>query len=239
MEVHPPEHGIHSWRDFFVHMATICLGLLIAIGLEQSVEAVHHQHQRHQLKEDLRAEAERNIDVVNSDLHYYAALRASKLDLRKTVNAMSASGGKAGLSYPAVSFTTNRMVMPSDSVWTTAKEDMLVQLLPRPEAGMYSRIEFQHELLMGVTNRWLAMESEVKAFEDNFDDAAAGSVPDLARMSMNDLHEYSRLLSKYVEAIDDVVYRLKLFESLDRAMPDGAHTEAELIEKARHLMEQK
>ena len=32
MEVHASEHGIHSWRDFFVHMGTICLGLLIALA---------------------------------------------------------------------------------------------------------------------------------------------------------------------------------------------------------------
>ena len=40
MEVHPPDHAIHSWRDFIIHIATIVVGLLIAIGLEQSVEAL-------------------------------------------------------------------------------------------------------------------------------------------------------------------------------------------------------
>ena len=32
MEVHPPEHPIFTWKQFFVHMATVCLGLLIAPG---------------------------------------------------------------------------------------------------------------------------------------------------------------------------------------------------------------
>ena len=30
----------HGWRDFFVHIATIVIGLLIALGLEQSAEAI-------------------------------------------------------------------------------------------------------------------------------------------------------------------------------------------------------
>lgn len=29
---------IHTWKNFFIHVATICFGLLVAIGLEQSIE---------------------------------------------------------------------------------------------------------------------------------------------------------------------------------------------------------
>src|ERR1700710_1619823 len=73
MEVHPPHHPLHSWTDFFIHIATITVGLLIAIGLEQSVEALHHRHQRHQLEEDLHDEGERNRETVRRDLEYRAA----------------------------------------------------------------------------------------------------------------------------------------------------------------------
>ena len=61
MEVHPPEHGIHSWRDFFVHMGTICLGLLIAIGLEQSVELLHRKHEREELQEALHGDLKQMV----------------------------------------------------------------------------------------------------------------------------------------------------------------------------------
>src|SRR5664279_1235216 len=36
LDVHPPTAAIHGWKDFFVHIATITIGLLIAIGLEQT-----------------------------------------------------------------------------------------------------------------------------------------------------------------------------------------------------------
>ncbi|MGA8707707.1 MAG: hypothetical protein WB646_12045, partial [Steroidobacteraceae bacterium] len=29
-------YTVHTWKDFFIHLATISIGLLIAIGLEQS-----------------------------------------------------------------------------------------------------------------------------------------------------------------------------------------------------------
>jgi hypothetical protein len=58
IDVHVP-HATHTWKDFWIHLGTIAAGLLIAISLEQSVEALHRLHERHQLQEDLRAEGER------------------------------------------------------------------------------------------------------------------------------------------------------------------------------------
>ena len=38
LDVHPPHEAAHSWKDFLIHIATIVVGVLIAIGLEQTVE---------------------------------------------------------------------------------------------------------------------------------------------------------------------------------------------------------
>jgi hypothetical protein len=43
LDVHPPPHAAHGWRDFFVHIVTIVIGLLIALGLEQCAEGIHHR----------------------------------------------------------------------------------------------------------------------------------------------------------------------------------------------------
>jgi len=68
LDVHPPHHAASTWRDFFIHIATIVIGLLIAVALEQTVEYIHHRHQRHQLQEDLHNEAEQNLQVIDRDL---------------------------------------------------------------------------------------------------------------------------------------------------------------------------
>jgi len=56
LDIHPPEHGIHGVRDFAIHLVTITVGLLIALGLENAVEAMHHRHQRKEAEATLRQE---------------------------------------------------------------------------------------------------------------------------------------------------------------------------------------
>ena len=232
MDVHAPHEPLHTWRDFWIHLGTITIGLLIAISLEQSVEGLHHVHQRHQLEEDLRAEGERNVEIVQKDRRLIAALWDWELGLRKNVDTMRASGGKAGLGYVA-NPVPGQPTVPSDSVWTTAKESMLVALLPRSEAEMYSRLDLQHQLLRETIDHWLEVKGELKEFEDNFDDGEPGSTPDLGRMSADELHSYSMLLTKEIAARDNVLFRLNNFVRLDRAVLDGARSEAEMVEKAQ------
>jgi hypothetical protein len=64
MEVHPPEHPIFTWKQFFIHMSTICLGLLIALGLEHVAELIHEHEQLKQANEALEREIRANILVT-------------------------------------------------------------------------------------------------------------------------------------------------------------------------------
>ena len=36
LDVHAPHESIHTWKSFFIHIATIVIGLFIAVGLEQT-----------------------------------------------------------------------------------------------------------------------------------------------------------------------------------------------------------
>jgi hypothetical protein len=71
IDVHAPHGGLHTWKDFWIHLGTITLGLLIAISLEQSVEWLHRMHERSQLEDDLRVEAENNHGYVGFDVAIY------------------------------------------------------------------------------------------------------------------------------------------------------------------------
>jgi hypothetical protein len=57
LDVHPAHHAASTWRDFFIHIATIVIGLLIAVGLEQTVEYFHHRHQLHDVRRGILADA--------------------------------------------------------------------------------------------------------------------------------------------------------------------------------------
>jgi hypothetical protein len=60
LDVHAPRERVHGWSDFFIHIATIVIGLLIAVGLEQTVEYFHHRHQAREGLELLRREVDEN-----------------------------------------------------------------------------------------------------------------------------------------------------------------------------------
>src|ERR1700732_1722975 len=68
IEVHPPQQKVHRWTPFFVHIAAITIGLLMAIGLEQTVVYFHHRHQLQEARRELADELESNRRVVGINL---------------------------------------------------------------------------------------------------------------------------------------------------------------------------
>ena len=64
LDVHAPEHPIGGKRDFFIHLLTITVGLLIALGLENAAEAMHHRHQRKEAEAMIRQELEENAKLI-------------------------------------------------------------------------------------------------------------------------------------------------------------------------------
>ena len=59
LDIHPAHHAAGTWREFSIHIATIVLGLLIAIGLEQIVESIHQHYQLRETREALAARHQR------------------------------------------------------------------------------------------------------------------------------------------------------------------------------------
>jgi hypothetical protein len=44
LDVHAPHESIHNWKGFFIHIAAIVCGLLLALALEKAVEYLHQRH---------------------------------------------------------------------------------------------------------------------------------------------------------------------------------------------------
>ena len=87
MDVHPPHGAIHTWRDFFVHLTIITLGLLIALGLEGIVEWARHKHLVHTAEANLRLELrenratlannEKSVDAAEKELQQWLSVLAA------------------------------------------------------------------------------------------------------------------------------------------------------------------
>ncbi len=64
MEIHKP-HPIHGWRGFLKELGTIVLGILIALSLEQMVEAGREARESREAREDVRSEIGVDLAVLD------------------------------------------------------------------------------------------------------------------------------------------------------------------------------
>ena len=135
---------MHGWRDFFLHLTTITIGLLIALSLEGLVEWQHHRHLVHDAEASLHAEIKSNasnIDAVVADVHK----RQDTLKHDVSVLSYIAAKGK----YPEdrhmqVSF---QIVAFESVAWKTAQSTGALSYMPYDLAQDYSSIYMQQDLV--------------------------------------------------------------------------------------------
>ena len=130
LEVHPPEHTPHTWRDFFIHIATIVIGLLIAVGLEQTVEALHHRHQRQELLQSLLEDTRKA--TRDSEEYERAIDRRSAWLQQRIADVRSAIFTHQPLAVPAP-FPSETPNVPDSPSWTAASSSGLLTVLSQDE----------------------------------------------------------------------------------------------------------
>ena len=82
LDVLPLQESIHTSRSFFIHIATITVGLLIAVALEQGVERVHEHYELAKAREELARELDANRTIPAEDeRHWFLTLARLKNDL--------------------------------------------------------------------------------------------------------------------------------------------------------------
>lgn len=133
LDVHPPHAAIHGWRDFFVHIATITIGLLIAVGLEQTVEYVHHLEQLRTARQEIAAELDENRRIAEVNEAEFARVER---ELAKDTEILRASQFAnaplaSKLNYDWLFYRT------PDGAWQTAKENGALGLMPHNELRGY------------------------------------------------------------------------------------------------------
>jgi hypothetical protein len=144
IDIHPLQHAPMTNREFFVHLFIVVLGILIAIGLEQTVEALHHRQERAALIENFHRECSDNIQVFDYDLDVIrqgiAWQRASLAVLRDA----RPQGGFITVTMPQPP-TDNNLRAPSRSVWSVARTSGKVDLLPENLAEIFDRVDGEGE----------------------------------------------------------------------------------------------
>jgi hypothetical protein len=156
LDVHPAHHAASTWRDFFIHIATIALGLLLAVGLEQSVEALHHRHVLHQLREDLREEDEKALRD-NAEVFQTNTALIAWMDQRMALlqDAIRQHKPVPYLPMPKAALHT----FTNDPVWQAAKASNLIEVMPQQDIKAYSEID---SLLDDLRHRVASDESPAR-----------------------------------------------------------------------------
>ena len=145
LDVHSPHHRLEGFRDFLIHLLTITVGLLIAVGIEGCVERHHEHNLARDARETLRREIESNSKQMTDALagtDKNQALVKDGIDfltrVRKNPNDKSLQKGSLTANF---SFT--RL---DDTAWKTAQATGALGFMPYEEANRYSNIyEAQHQ----------------------------------------------------------------------------------------------
>jgi hypothetical protein len=244
LDVHPPHESIQTWKSFFIHIATIVIGLFIAVGIEQTVEVFHHRHLSEQLEEQMREVFTIDLQSDALALQQLSYFRAYLLQLRVAISARL-DGESDQEALPA---TDPRMAtfprFPSLAPYDAAKENGSVAYLPTARIRIYNRVAFQRELAAMAREHWADGLAALSAFNERYTDSIGnletGGVtiaPELAKLSRPELLEYISIVAALIKKTDLLAARFRIFDLECKAILNGVEDEDELVKAITPLIE--
>lgn len=117
MDVHPPHGRIHKWQDFFIHLVTITIGLLIALSLEGAVGWMHRRHLVHEARASIGREMTENKRLLSSDL---AGIQQNETRILADIRTLLALRSDAKPEHPSLQYHGDFSSF-SDSAWRAAE----------------------------------------------------------------------------------------------------------------------
>jgi hypothetical protein len=137
LDVHPAHHAASSSKEFFIHIATIVLGLLIAVGLEQMVEYFHHRHELADVREELRGEREANKDSFARETINWRWETAELKNNLMVLAYLQMHPAAPDEKLPGSLVWFHASSGHSEAAWDAAKNSGVTSLMPREEIEQY------------------------------------------------------------------------------------------------------
>lgn len=139
MDVHAPHHAIEGWKDFVVHLLTISVGLLIAVGIEGCVEL----HREHKLVQEARATMREEIEHNSGQMKdAVVALKKQRDMMQTSIDALRRiqENPKDKEAQKATISADFSIVGLRDTAWKTAQTTGAMGFMPYAEAQRYSDV---------------------------------------------------------------------------------------------------
>jgi hypothetical protein len=199
LDVHPPHAPTHTWKDFFIHIATIVVGLILAVGLEQGVEALHHAHQRNELHEALRADTEKTIEDTEAVERYRSGGVQWLNGIIGEIDDALDTGRPLGYPppHPHLDFDA-----PDDPAWKAASSSGLLELLSQQDIKAYSEVDHVLATAEALHTKMNANYGPKHEFEEQFMRHGATRA-DFSHATPEELKQYRALLVVYRDSISN------------------------------------
>jgi len=151
LDVHAPQHTPNGVRDFLIHLLTITAGLLIALGLEASVEAMHHRHQRIEAEAVIRDEIKSNAEKIDQDTPGFKEEMAGMNRVLQALESMSQ--GKPG-TLDEKDFVFHQAPM-QDAAWRTAASTGVLSYMDYAKVERFSEAYKEQDQLEAMEKQTL------------------------------------------------------------------------------------
>ncbi len=224
-DVHAPHESIHTWKDFFIHIATIVVGLLIAVGLEQAVEAIHHSNERRELIREMREEAEHNIETLRFDIQSAGAARRWTGAAILLLQQAPVVSGSVTVTLPA-GIAVIEGHQPSRAVWDIAKSNGKAGLIPDNLAEIYDRQAFEATAMETAVQNIMTNKSTIEALEARLHGRVQGGVT--LTLSPQARDELVLALSRNIAASSGVIYAAIGWQAAAEAVAHNVQSRAEI-----------
>lgn len=159
MDVHAPHHPIGGWKDFFVHLITISVGLLIAVGIEGCVE-LHREHKLvREARETMREEIQHNSDKMKEAV---VTLDKQTETMKKNIATLShiQENPKDKAAQDAQIDANFSIIGLRDTAWKTAQATGALSFMPYAEAQRYSDVYGTQKDFLDQQDKVLEDESQ-------------------------------------------------------------------------------
>lgn len=135
MHFHLPK-PLHGWREFAGEVGIIVIGVLIALGAEQAIDAVHRDGLQHEARETIDGEVQQNLDAFRRRAEVQPCIDNR---LREMEALIVAPASEERLPRP-LWIGRPQVWTVTDSRWNAATSGARTALLSASEQASYGEI---------------------------------------------------------------------------------------------------
>lgn len=214
-DIHSPHRAARTWTDFFIHLGTIAIGLLIAIGLEQSVEALHHRREVREMALKLHQESTDNLEVIAYDLKGCDTLLSAIAANVESLKLLATQRSNA--SWSPVALAAPRFFVPAETTWLMMRDGALLPLVPDLLAENYWKLDATENALVSIRAALGYSRVRLNAAIDVYDNAGPLTPQDISvlRAAYSDYAENAQAFRSSLVSYDVQIRRVLAGKSLN------------------------